>query len=223
MVPWGAGFAYEALNNAGHTGRDFTVVLNDNDMSIGPAVGAMNKYLTGMITNPAYNKVRALVKEALHRVPTSFGQLMEEVAGKLEESMKAYADSGDDLPGARLPLRWAGRRPRSGCARRGRSAECAIWMVRFWFMSSRARARVSTSRKRIPGRGMRRAPSTRSRGAEGRSCPPRRPLRATRKFSATGSRNWPPRTPRSSRSPLPCRTAPARTFFGMPTQTASST
>ena len=41
------GLAYEALNNAGHTERDFVVVLNDNDMSIGPAVGAMNKYLTG--------------------------------------------------------------------------------------------------------------------------------------------------------------------------------
>ena len=42
----GCGLAYEALNNAGHTGRDFIVVLNDNDMSIAPAVGAMNKYLT---------------------------------------------------------------------------------------------------------------------------------------------------------------------------------
>ena len=63
----GCGLAYEALNNAGHTDRDFTVVLNDNDMSIAPAVGAMNKYLTGVITNPAYNKVRGIVKEILHR------------------------------------------------------------------------------------------------------------------------------------------------------------
>ncbi|MBT4187051.1 MAG: 1-deoxy-D-xylulose-5-phosphate synthase, partial [Gemmatimonadales bacterium] len=65
------GLAYEALNNAGHTNRDFVVVLNDNDMSIGPAVGAMNKYLTSMITNPAYNKARNLVKEVLHRTPTA--------------------------------------------------------------------------------------------------------------------------------------------------------
>ena len=90
----GCGLAYEALNNAGHTGRDFTVILNDNDMSIGPAVGAMNKYLTGMITNPAYNKVRAVVKEVLHRVPTSLGQLMEETAGKLEESLKHMLTPG---------------------------------------------------------------------------------------------------------------------------------
>ena len=84
----GCGLAYEALNNAGHTDRDFIVVLNDNDMSIAPAVGAMNKYLTGMITNPAYNKARSLVKEVLHRAPTSIGGVMEELAGRLEESVK---------------------------------------------------------------------------------------------------------------------------------------
>lgn len=90
----GCGLAYEALNNAGHTGRDFIVVLNDNDMSIAPAVGAMNKYLTGMITNPAYNKVRNLVKEVLHRAPTSIGGAMEEMAGRLEESVKHLLTPG---------------------------------------------------------------------------------------------------------------------------------
>ncbi len=83
----GCGLAYEALNNAGDTNRNFVVVLNDNDMSIGPAVGAMNKYLTGMVTNPAYNKARNLVKEILHRTPTALGDVMEEVAGRLEESV----------------------------------------------------------------------------------------------------------------------------------------
>ena len=84
------GLAYEALNNAGHTERDFVVVLNDNDMSIGPAVGAMNKYLTGMITNPAYNKVRNLVREVLHRTP----QVMEEMVVRLEESAKHLLTPG---------------------------------------------------------------------------------------------------------------------------------
>ena len=88
------GLAYEALNNAGHTNRDFVVVLNDNDMSIGPAVGAMNKYLTSMITNPAYNKARNLVKEVLHRTPTALGDVMEEVAGRLEESVKHMLTPG---------------------------------------------------------------------------------------------------------------------------------
>ena len=90
----GCGLAYEALNNAGHTGRNFVVVLNDNDMSIAPAVGAMNKYLTGMITNPAYNKVRSLVKEVLHRAPSSLGGAMEEMAGRLEESVKHMLTPG---------------------------------------------------------------------------------------------------------------------------------
>jgi 1-deoxy-D-xylulose-5-phosphate synthase len=90
----GCGLAYEALNNAGHTGRDFVVVLNDNDMSIAPAVGAMNKYLTGMITNPAYNKLRALVKEVLHRAPPSVGGAMEEMAGRMEESVKHLLTPG---------------------------------------------------------------------------------------------------------------------------------
>ncbi|MBW3534178.1 MAG: 1-deoxy-D-xylulose-5-phosphate synthase [Gemmatimonadetes bacterium] len=84
----GCGLAYEALNNAGHTERDFTVVLNDNDMSIAPAVGAMNKLLTRTVTDPAYNRVRDLVKEILHRAPTSLGHVMEELAGKLEEGVK---------------------------------------------------------------------------------------------------------------------------------------
>ena len=90
----GCGLAYEALNNAGHTKRDFIVVLNDNDMSIGPAVGAMNKYLTGMLTNPAYNKTRNLVKEILHRTPTALGEVMHEVAGRLEESVKHMLTPG---------------------------------------------------------------------------------------------------------------------------------
>ena len=90
----GCGLAYEALNNAGHTDRDFVVVLNDNDQSIGPAVGALNKYLNTVVTNPAYNRVRDAVKDVLHRVPSSFGHLMEEVAGKLEDGVKHFLTPG---------------------------------------------------------------------------------------------------------------------------------
>lgn len=90
----GCGLAYEALNNAGHTSRDFIVVLNDNEMSIAPAVGALNKYLTSVVTNPAYNRVRDAVKEVLHRAPRSVGGLMEEVAGRLEESVKHMLTPG---------------------------------------------------------------------------------------------------------------------------------
>jgi 1-deoxy-D-xylulose-5-phosphate synthase len=84
----GCGLAYEALNNAGHTGRNFIVILNDNEMSIAPNVGAMNKYLTSMITNPVYNRVRREVKDLLGKVPTSLGGVMEHFAYKVDESIK---------------------------------------------------------------------------------------------------------------------------------------
>ena len=84
----GCGLAYEALNNAGHTDRDFIVVLNDNDMSIAPAVGALNKYLTGVITSRAYGRLRGLVSEVLRRTPVSLADAMEEMAGRLEEGVK---------------------------------------------------------------------------------------------------------------------------------------
>ncbi len=47
-----AGMAYEALNNAGHEGRRMFVVLNDNEMSIAPPVGAMSKYLSSLYASP---------------------------------------------------------------------------------------------------------------------------------------------------------------------------
>jgi 1-deoxy-D-xylulose-5-phosphate synthase len=57
-------------------------------------VGALHKYLTTVVTNPAYNKVRDVVKEILHRTPTSVGTLMEEMAGRLEESVKHMLTPG---------------------------------------------------------------------------------------------------------------------------------
>ncbi|MEX0935438.1 MAG: 1-deoxy-D-xylulose-5-phosphate synthase [Gemmatimonadota bacterium] len=84
----GCGLAYEALNNAGHTERDLIVVLNDNDMSIAPNVGAMNKYLTTMITNPTYNRVRAEVKSLLRKGPRTLSEMVESIAGRVEETAK---------------------------------------------------------------------------------------------------------------------------------------
>ena len=47
-----AGMAYEAMNNAGHLGKRMFVILNDNEMSIAPPVGAMSKYLSGLYASP---------------------------------------------------------------------------------------------------------------------------------------------------------------------------
>ena len=85
----GCGLAYEALNNAGHTDRNLIVVLNDNDHSIAPNVGAMNKYLTGMMTNPVYNRIREEVKDLLSKGPGGATGVMRRLATRTEESLKS--------------------------------------------------------------------------------------------------------------------------------------
>src|SRR5215203_4261522 len=57
------GLAYEGLNNAGHSDRDVVVVLNDNEMSIAPNVGAISKYLNSVQRNPLYNRLRSKIGE----------------------------------------------------------------------------------------------------------------------------------------------------------------
>jgi 1-deoxy-D-xylulose-5-phosphate synthase len=64
-----SGLAYEGLNNAGHSGRDLVVILNDNAMSIAPNVGAISKYLTSVQRNPLYNRVRARIGDVLEGHP----------------------------------------------------------------------------------------------------------------------------------------------------------
>ena len=84
----GCGLAYEALNNAGHTDRNLIVVLNDNDHSIAPNVGAMNKYLTGVRTNPLYNRIRDEVKDLLSKGPGGEKGVMRRIAGRMDEKLK---------------------------------------------------------------------------------------------------------------------------------------
>ena len=85
-----SGMAYEGLNNAGHTDRDIIVVLNDNEMSISPNVGAMHKYLNKVTTNPLYNRVRDEIKKVVRRSP----EIVEEMVLKLEESVKGVLMPG---------------------------------------------------------------------------------------------------------------------------------
>ena len=83
------GLAYEGLNNAGHSDRDFIVVLNDNEMSIAPNVGAMHKYLTSIQRNPLYNRVRSKIGEIVDTVgPVGI------IVRKWEESMKSFLTPG---------------------------------------------------------------------------------------------------------------------------------
>ncbi len=84
------GLAYEALNNAGHTDRDLIVVLNDNEMSISPNVGALHKYLTSVRTSRVYNRVRDEVKRLIHSAPKlgSLGEMVEHFAVRADDAVK---------------------------------------------------------------------------------------------------------------------------------------
>ncbi|HEU4719950.1 MAG TPA: 1-deoxy-D-xylulose-5-phosphate synthase [Gemmatimonadaceae bacterium] len=85
-----SGLAYEGLNNAGHSDRDIVVVLNDNEMSIAPNVGAMHKYLTSIQRNPLYNRVRTKIGEIVDNAPAPVGTIVR----KWEESMKSFLTPG---------------------------------------------------------------------------------------------------------------------------------
>jgi 1-deoxy-D-xylulose-5-phosphate synthase len=80
------GLAYEALNNAGHAKRDLLVILNDNEMSISPNVGAISQYLTSITANPYYNRIKEEVKSILERVP--LGEPVGELARRVEQNFK---------------------------------------------------------------------------------------------------------------------------------------
>jgi 1-deoxy-D-xylulose-5-phosphate synthase len=87
------GLAYEGLNNAGASGRDFIVILNDNEMSIAPNVGAMSKYLTSIQRNPLYNRVRSAIGSVMESTPAKLKGVSHMVR-KWEESMKAFLTPG---------------------------------------------------------------------------------------------------------------------------------
>src|SRR5471030_747262 len=76
-----AGMAYEAMNNAGAMNSRLIVILNDNDMSIAPPVGAMSAYLARLISGRAYGSIRRLGKRIARRLPKFF----EKSAQKAEE------------------------------------------------------------------------------------------------------------------------------------------
>ncbi|WP_291013393.1 1-deoxy-D-xylulose-5-phosphate synthase [Hydrogenophaga sp.] len=78
-----AGMAFEALNNAGVAEGRLLVVLNDNDMSISPPVGALNRYLAQLMSGQFYAAAKSVGKQVLRNAPPLF-----ELAKRLEEQAK---------------------------------------------------------------------------------------------------------------------------------------
>ena len=78
-----AGMAFEALNNGGVHDANLLVILNDNDMSISPPVGALNRYLAQLMSGQFYAKARDVGKSVLKQVPP-----LLELAKRLEQQAK---------------------------------------------------------------------------------------------------------------------------------------
>jgi 1-deoxy-D-xylulose-5-phosphate synthase len=87
-----AGMAFEALNHAGHLKNDLLVVLNDNEMSISPNVGALSAHLTKLLSGRLFSSVREGGKRVLSHVPP-----MLEVARRAEEHVKGLFAPGGTL------------------------------------------------------------------------------------------------------------------------------
>ena len=101
-----SGLALEGLNNAGAADRDLLVILNDNRMSISPNVGALSRYLTRVITDPAYNRLREKIStdplykkvknevwELTGKIPV-IGDNLRRAIGSLEEGLKGMLVPG---------------------------------------------------------------------------------------------------------------------------------
>lgn len=88
------GLAFEGLNHAGHLKKDMIVILNDNEMSISPNVGAVSSYLSRILTSDFYKKFRKETKAFLEQIPR-IGVSVAKIAQRAEGSLKGFI-----LPGA---------------------------------------------------------------------------------------------------------------------------
>jgi 1-deoxy-D-xylulose-5-phosphate synthase len=82
-----SGLAFEGLNNAGHRKKDMIVILNDNEMSISPNVGALSSYLNRIITGKFYQRFKQETKTFLDGLP-KIGEQAARAAHRMEEMLK---------------------------------------------------------------------------------------------------------------------------------------
>ncbi|MGA9950456.1 MAG: 1-deoxy-D-xylulose-5-phosphate synthase [Xanthobacteraceae bacterium] len=86
-----AGMAYEAMNNAGAMNSRLIVVLNDNDMSIAPPVGALSAYLARRVSGRGYHRLRKIVRQVAKAMPT---KMLEQRALAVEEYARGLVTGG---------------------------------------------------------------------------------------------------------------------------------
>jgi len=85
-----AGMAFEAMNNAGHLGKRLIVILNDNEMSIAPPVGALSSYLSRLYAGEPFQEFKAAAKGAVSLLPPPF----QEGAKRAKEMLKGMTVGG---------------------------------------------------------------------------------------------------------------------------------
>ena len=90
-----AGLPFEALQHAGTTKADVLIILNDNNMSIDPNVGALKEYLTDITTSSTYNHVRDDVWKMIGRLPG--GKFHQKMASKIEAGVKGVVSKTSNL------------------------------------------------------------------------------------------------------------------------------
>jgi 1-deoxy-D-xylulose-5-phosphate synthase len=83
------GLAFEGLNQAGHLKKDLIVILNDNEMSISPNVGALSSYLHRVLTGTFFKKLRKETRAFIEGIP-KIGESVAKIAGKAEGSLKGF-------------------------------------------------------------------------------------------------------------------------------------
>ncbi len=88
-----AGLAFEGLNQAGHLKRDLIVILNDNEMSISPNVGALSSFLSRKMTSDFFLRFRKETEHLLANIPR-FGRDLVHLARRTEESIKGFFTPG---------------------------------------------------------------------------------------------------------------------------------
>ena len=81
------GLAFEGLNHAGHMQKNLIVILNDNEHCISKPVGALSRYLTNVMTNPLYNRVRQEAERILKGIP-KLGPVAYRTVKKVQEGIK---------------------------------------------------------------------------------------------------------------------------------------
>ena len=173
-----AGMAYEAMNNAGSMNSRLIVILNDNDMSIAPPVGAMSAYLSRLLSSKPYSSLRHLGAALARRFPRGLAK----AARRAEEFARGFVTGGTLFEETGLLLRRPDRRPQHRSSAAG----------------AEERARQQRYRPGAGPRGDAKGPGLRARRGRRRQVSRRGEIRRRHRRAGQGQGPARPATPPSS-------------------------